>query len=56
MFGGVEHGDMVLAPYGGSLFDPDRYPFLEGRRPDTSWTTDAADPLPIDNRAPCCTC
>ncbi len=50
MFGGVEHGDMVLAPYGGSLFDPDRYPFLEGRQPDTSWTTDAADPLPIDNR------
>ena len=50
VFGGVEHGDMVLAPYGGSLFDPDRYPFLEGRQPDTSWTTDVANPLPIDNR------
>lgn len=50
VFGGVEHGDMVLAPYGGSLFDPDRYPFLEGRQPDTSWTSDVADPLPIDNR------
>jgi hypothetical protein len=48
--GGVEHGEMVLAPYGGSLFDPDRYPFLEGRQPDTSWMNDAADPLPIDNR------
>lgn len=50
VFGGVEHADMVLAPYGGSLFDPDRYPFLEGRQPVTSWTTDAANPLPIDNR------
>lgn len=50
VFGGVEHGDMVLAPYGGSLFDPDRYPFLEGRRTDTSWSTEEADPLPVDNR------
>ncbi|MCP9877993.1 DNA methyltransferase, partial [Cyanobium sp. A2C-AMD] len=50
VFGGIEHCDMVLAPYGGSLFDPDRYPFLEGRQPDTCWRTDAADPLPIDNR------
>jgi hypothetical protein len=31
VFAGVEHGDMRLSPYGGSLFDPDRYPFLEGR-------------------------
>ncbi len=50
VFGGVEHGDMVLAPYGGSLFDPDRYPFLEGRLPGSSWSTPTADPLPIDNR------
>lgn len=50
VYGGVEHGDMVLAPYGGSLFDPDRYPFLEGRQPSSSWLVDAADPLPIDNR------
>ena len=27
---GVEHEAMRLPPYGGSLFDPDRYPFLEG--------------------------
>jgi hypothetical protein len=46
--GGVEHGDMRLAPYGGSLFDPDRYPFLEGRLPGSSWGE--ADPLPVDNR------
>lgn len=29
--GGVEHEDMKLPAYGGSLFDPDRFPFLEGR-------------------------
>lgn len=50
VFAGVEHGDMRLAPYGGSLFDPDRYPFLEGRLPGTSWISSPADPLPIDNR------
>ncbi len=50
VFGGVEHGAMVLAPYGGSLFDPDRYPFLEGRLPGTLWSETEADPLPIDNR------
>jgi len=50
VYGGVEHGDMFLAPYGGSLFDPDRYPFLEGRQPDSSWIEHEADPLPIDNR------
>ena len=49
VFGGVEHGDMVLSPYGGSFFDPDRYPLLEGRQPESSWV-EAADPLPIDNR------
>ena len=50
VYAGVEHGDMRLSPYGGSLFDPDRYPFLEGRLPGTSWREEPADPLPIDNR------
>ena len=50
VFGGVEHGDMVISPYGGSLFDPDRYPLLEGRQPESSWVDAPADPLPIDNR------
>jgi len=50
VFAGVEHGDMRLAPYGGSLFDPDRYPFLEGRLRQSDWKKDDADPLPIDNR------
>lgn len=35
---------------GGSLFDPDRFPFLEGRRKGSRWKIDPASPLPIDNR------
>ncbi|MBK5221553.1 MAG: restriction endonuclease [Acidimicrobiia bacterium] len=31
--GGVNHDRLTLPAYGGSLFDPDRFPFLEGRRP-----------------------
>ena len=31
---GVAHEDLRLPAYGGGLFDPDRYPWLEGRRPD----------------------
>ena len=30
---GVAHEDLRLPAYGGGLFDPDRYPWLEGRRP-----------------------
>ena len=29
--GGIQHQDLLMQAYGGSLFDPDRYPFLEGR-------------------------
>ena len=29
---------------------PDRFPFLEGRAKGSSWRTDTAKPLPIDNR------
>ncbi len=46
---GVRHDRMRLPAYGGSLFDPDRYPFLEGRAPGTKWREAAASPLPIDN-------
>lgn len=48
--GGIQHERLSLPPYGGALFDPDRYPFLEGRAGETSWLTTPADPLPIDNR------
>ena len=46
---GAAHANLRLPPYGGSLFDPDRFPFLEGRRLDQP--VDApATPLRIDNR------
>ncbi len=48
--GGIEHEALRIPALGGSLFDPDRYPFLEGRAKDTSWLDTPASPLPIDNR------
>ncbi|MBO9460681.1 DNA methyltransferase [Labrenzia sp. R5_0] len=50
VYGGVEHEAMRLPALGGSLFDPDRFPFLEGRAEGTNWKSDPAAPLPIDNR------
>jgi methylase of polypeptide subunit release factors len=50
IYGGVEHEAMRLPAYGGGLFDPDRYPFLEGRKAGTSWIETPAVPLPINNR------
>ena len=48
--GGIEHDALRLLAYGGGLFDPDRYPFLEGRPPETAWREAAAYPLPVDDR------
>lgn len=50
VYGGVEHPSFRLPALGGSLFDPDRYPFLEGRPKGTSWRNCPAAPLPIDDR------
>src|SRR5436305_13816306 len=50
VYGGVQHERLKLLPYGGRLFDPDQFPFLEGRRPGTTWKDALATPLPIDNR------
>lgn len=50
VYGGVEHDAMRLLALGGSLFDPDRFPFLEGRKKQSRWKIDSATPLPIDNR------
>ncbi|RDS82241.1 ATP phosphoribosyltransferase regulatory subunit [Dyella monticola] len=50
VYGGIEHENLRLPALGGSLFDPDRFPFLEGRSQDSDWRTDVAKPLPIDNR------
>jgi hypothetical protein len=45
--GGIQHQDLLMPAYGGSLFDPDRYPFLEGRVTQSSWRTSAAEPLAV---------
>lgn len=48
--GGVSHDLLRLPAYGGGLFDPDRFPFLEGRLGRKGWREEEADPLPVDNR------
>lgn len=50
VYGGIEHEALRLPALGGSLFDPDRFPFLEGRAQGSDWKADVARPLPIDNR------
>ncbi len=47
---GVEHENLRLPALGSSLFDPDHFPFLEGRSKNSNWQRDTARPLPIDNR------
>ena len=36
--------------YQGELFDPDRFPFLEGRTSETKWKETPCQPIPVDNR------
>lgn len=50
VYGGIEHETLRLPALGGSLFDPDRFPFLEGRAKGSKWKLNDARPLPIDNR------
>jgi Eco57I restriction-modification methylase/restriction-modification enzyme MmeI-like protein len=50
VYGGVRHERLSLPPYGGTLFNPDRFPFLEGRDAATSWLKAPAQPLPVNNR------
>jgi hypothetical protein len=50
IYGGIDFENIHLPALGGSLFDPDRFPFLEGRAKGTSWKECPASPLPIDNR------
>jgi hypothetical protein len=49
--GGIQHDALRLPAYGGGLFDPDRYPFLEGRRAGERWRTHESHPLPVDDRS-----
>jgi hypothetical protein len=48
--GGSDHPDLPMVAHGGGVFDPDRYPFLEGRPQGTSWRNTPADPPAIDDR------
>jgi hypothetical protein len=56
VFGGVQHERLKLPAYGGNLFDPDRFRFLEGRHEPKprekpkSWREELANPLPVNNR------
>ena len=50
VYGGIEHESLRMPALGGSLFDPDRFPFLEGRAKGTRWRDISSVPLPIDNR------
>jgi hypothetical protein len=53
VFGGRRHERMKISAHPGNLFDPDRFPFLEGRPRGASWRTHPISPLPIDNRTVC---
>ena len=50
VYAGVDHDSLKLPAYGGSLFNPDRFPFLEGRTEGTTWETSSAAPIPVNNR------
>jgi hypothetical protein len=49
VYAGLDHDRLRILPYGGRLFDPDRFPFLEGRTADEGWSEVASRPLPIDD-------
>ena len=44
---GVHHEDLSVPAYGGNLFDPDRFPFLEGRTAEGTWRTAPGTPIPV---------
>ena len=49
--GGANHDRLSLPAYGGSLFDPDRFPFLEGRRAPDHVYVDGVDLGPAEDAA-----
>lgn len=51
IYGGIDHATLRMPALGGSLFDPDRFPFLEGRDKNSTWkSVQHFIPLPINNR------
>lgn len=51
VYAGLTHDELRIPAYGGRLFDPDRYAFLEGRAMGTSWRDTDAEPIPVDDHA-----
>jgi len=49
--GGANHDRLTLPAYGGNLFDPDRFPFLEGRRLPDHLHAGGIDLGPAENAA-----
>ncbi len=47
--GGLSHENLRIPPYGGRLFDPDRFAFLEGRAVGESWHDTMSHPIPVDD-------
>ncbi|MDA8286559.1 MAG: restriction endonuclease, partial [Actinomycetota bacterium] len=47
---GAQHENLSLPAYGGSLFDPDRFGWIEGRHPSDPPGALAAAPVPVDDR------
>ncbi len=50
VYHGVNHEKLKLPGYGGSLFDPDRFAFLEGRKQGSDGKTPPSEPIPVNNR------
>ena len=44
---GVHHDELWVPAYGGDIFDPDRFPFLEGRPANTTWRTTTGTPIAV---------
>lgn len=44
---GVQHHHLSVPAYGSSLFDPDRFGFLEGRTPGQSWRESTGHPIEV---------
>lgn len=47
---GAQHENLSLPAYGGSLFDPDRFEWLEGRHAGEPPGAHPATPVPVDDR------
>ena len=56
VYGGVQHERMKLLPYAGNLFDPDQFPFLEGRKPGTDLEGHSRHVRCSSTTARCSTC